>query len=71
MQITTEISEIMAPVTAERCGGNPFYITAVVRQAAKQRKKISEEKSLNRIAPLTMGSELSSALRIQFNMSTD
>ncbi|MCP4129532.1 MAG: hypothetical protein GY754_00825, partial [bacterium] len=45
----TEISEIMAPVTAERCGGNPFYITAVVRQAAKQRKKIADEESLNRI----------------------
>ncbi len=44
-----EISEIMAPVTAERCGGNPFYITAVIRQAAKQRKKISDEESLNRI----------------------
>ncbi|MCP4111199.1 MAG: hypothetical protein GY749_37685 [Desulfobacteraceae bacterium] len=45
----TEISEIMAPVAAERCGGNPFYITAVVRQAAKQRKKIADEESLNRI----------------------
>ncbi|MEK8020108.1 MAG: hypothetical protein VSS75_024815 [Candidatus Parabeggiatoa sp.] len=30
--VATEI----APVVSERCGGNPFYITAVVRQAARQ-----------------------------------
>ncbi|MCP4750433.1 MAG: hypothetical protein GY866_06045, partial [Proteobacteria bacterium] len=30
-----EIPEVMAPVVAERCGGNPFYINAVVQQAAE------------------------------------
>ena len=27
----------MAPVVSECCGGNPYYLTAVVRQAARQR----------------------------------
>ena len=45
----TEVSEIMAPVVADRCGGNPFYITAVVRQAAKLGGMISSEEALNDI----------------------
>lgn len=44
-----EITETMAPVIAERCGGNPFYINAVIRQAAKQGKMISDEETLNKI----------------------
>ncbi len=44
-----ELSEEMAPVAADRCGGNPFYISAVVRQAAKLRKSVSDEKTLNQI----------------------
>ncbi|QTA86318.1 hypothetical protein [Desulfonema magnum] len=44
-----EISGVMAPVVAERCGGNPFYINAVVRQAAKLREPVSDEKTLNKI----------------------
>jgi len=43
------VSELMAPVIAERCGGNPFYINAVVRQAAKQKEKISDEDTLNKL----------------------
>ncbi|MCP4199233.1 MAG: hypothetical protein GY762_18970, partial [Proteobacteria bacterium] len=31
-----ELDDIMAPVVSNRCGGNPFYITAVLRQAAKR-----------------------------------
>ena len=30
-----DISNIMAPFIAERCGGNPFYINAVVKRSAK------------------------------------
>ena len=30
-----QINEFMSPVIAERCGGNPFYITAVIKQSAK------------------------------------
>jgi hypothetical protein len=37
----------MAPVVAERCGGNPFYITAVVRQTAKQKQALIDEPTLN------------------------
>ena len=31
-----EVPELMQPVISDRCGGNPFYITAVIKQAAKQ-----------------------------------
>ncbi|CAN2040427.1 ATP-binding protein [Candidatus Magnetomoraceae bacterium gMMP-15] len=51
-----ELSEIMAPVVSDRCGGNPFYITAVVKQAAKQRKIINNEKILNEILAIDLSS---------------
>ncbi len=44
-----EVSELMAPVVSDRCGGNPFYITAVIRQAAKQGRGIDDENTLNEI----------------------
>jgi len=44
-----EVSEMMAPVLAERCGGNPFYITAVIQQAAEMRKSLSDKNILNEI----------------------
>jgi hypothetical protein len=42
-----KVTEIMAPVIADRCGGNPFYITAVVQQAAESNKAITDEETLN------------------------
>ncbi len=39
----------MAPVVADRCGGNPFYITAVIQQAADLEKSIRDEEVLNEI----------------------
>jgi len=45
----TEIPDVMAPVISDRCGGNPFYITAVVMQAEKQGKTIDSEKTLNEL----------------------
>ncbi|HHC24062.1 MAG TPA: hypothetical protein ENK58_01410, partial [Desulfobacterales bacterium] len=51
-----EVSEVMAPVTAEHCGGNPFYITAVIKQAAKLRKPVSDEKTLNEILAVDLSS---------------
>jgi len=51
-----EIEEKMLPVLADRCGGNPFYITAVVRQAAKQRKPIISEEALNEILAVDLSS---------------
>lgn len=51
-----EAPDVMAPVAADRCGGNPFYITAVVRQAAKLQKAISDEESLNEILAVDLSS---------------
>ncbi len=52
----TELTEIMSPVVSDRCGGNPFYITAVIRQAVKQDGLIESEESLNHL----LGVDLSS-----------
>ncbi len=51
-----DLPEIMAPVIAERCGGNPFYITAVIQQAAEQNAVISDEETLNRILAVDISS---------------
>ncbi|MCP4105795.1 MAG: hypothetical protein GY749_09700 [Desulfobacteraceae bacterium] len=51
-----ELSEVMAPVVSERCGGNPFYITAVVQQAVEQQKKIADEKVLSEILAVDISS---------------
>jgi len=51
-----EVAEDMAPVVAERCGGNPFYITAVIQQAAEQQKPIVNEKVLNEILAVDLSS---------------
>ena len=48
--------EEIAPVIAERCGGNPFYITAVIRQAVKQGKGINSEEKLNEILAVDLSS---------------
>ena len=50
------IEEKMLPVVADRCGGNPFYITAVIQQAAEQRKPIVSEESLNEILAVDLSS---------------
>ncbi len=51
-----QLPEVMSPLVADRCGGNPFYVTAVVRQAAKQRQSIVDEESLNGILALDISS---------------
>ncbi len=50
------ISRTMAPVISNRCGGNPFYITAVVRRAAEDGKSIDDENALNE----TLAADISS-----------
>jgi len=50
------ISEEIAPIVAERCGGNPFYINAVIKQAAKQGQAISNEDSLNSLLAVDLSS---------------
>jgi len=51
-----DVASLMAPVIAERCGGNPFYITAVVKQAAKTAMAISDEETLNLILAVDLSS---------------
>ena len=51
-----DLPEVMAPVVADRCGGNPFYITAVVRQAAKQQKVLKDEGTLNEVLAVDISS---------------
>ncbi len=51
-----KIEEKMLPVLADRCGGNPFYITAVIQQAAEQQKPIVSEETLNEILAVDLSS---------------
>ncbi|ETR66731.1 MAG: hypothetical protein OMM_12419 [Candidatus Magnetoglobus multicellularis str. Araruama] len=50
------ISSEMAPVISDKCGGNPFYITAVIRQAAEQNETIDNEEILNKILAVDISS---------------
>jgi len=50
------VSEEMAPIIAERCGGNPFYITAIIKQAVKLNQAIADEKTLNKILAVDLSS---------------
>jgi len=51
-----ELTEEMAPVVADRCCGNPFYITAVVRQAAKQGQSLADEEAVNTMLAVDLSS---------------
>ncbi|MEA3341218.1 MAG: hypothetical protein U9R15_14740 [Chloroflexota bacterium] len=51
-----QVPRVIAPVIAERCGGNPFYITAVVQQAAEQKKPITDEETLNELLAVDISS---------------
>ncbi|MCP4575169.1 MAG: hypothetical protein GY846_02610, partial [Deltaproteobacteria bacterium] len=50
------IPDVMAPVISDRCGGNPFYITALVRQAVKQDEPVASEEALNELLGLDISS---------------
>lgn len=51
-----QVEELLFPVIASRCGGNPFYINAVVRQAAKQDKPIDSEAMINKLLAVDLSS---------------
>ncbi len=51
-----DLPEEMAPVAAARCGGNPFYITAVIRQSLKQNKPLTSEERINEILAVDLSS---------------
>ncbi|TGN99930.1 hypothetical protein PN36_31655 [Candidatus Thiomargarita nelsonii] len=50
------ISPELAPLVAERCGGNPFYINAIVAQAAEMEQAILTEETLNKILAVDLSS---------------
>jgi AAA+ ATPase superfamily predicted ATPase len=51
-----DIAETMAPVVTERCGGNPFYITAVIQQSVELNKPMTDETVLNEILAVDLSS---------------
>ena len=71
-----DISRIMAPAVSNRCGGNPFYIIAVVRRTAELLKHIGDEEVLNEILAVDISSgfiwaELSDQVRRWFDRTND
>ena len=52
----TMLSADMASVVADRCGGNPFYITAVIQQAAEQNTFLEDEETINEMLAVDLSS---------------
>ncbi|MEZ4864264.1 MAG: hypothetical protein R3C14_23330 [Caldilineaceae bacterium] len=50
------VPELMLPVVASRCGGNPFYIDAVVQQAAESNTPLVDEEAINRVLAVDISS---------------
>ena len=50
------VDKEIAPIISERCGGNPFYITSVIRQAAKQNQVLDNEALLNEMLAVDLSS---------------
>ncbi len=50
------ITEDLAPVLSARCGGNPFYITAVIQQSVEQNKPLTDETRINEILAVDLSS---------------
>jgi hypothetical protein len=53
---TIDLSNEMAALVSERCGGNPFYINALIQQSAEQQKPIYSEHDLNKILAVDLSS---------------
>ncbi len=51
-----EIPETMAPAVALRCGGNPFYIVALIQQAAERNQAVENEQVLNQLLAVDISS---------------
>ena len=52
----TEVPQLMAPVIADRCGGNPFYINAVVKRAAVLQTPLTDEEAINTVLAVDIAS---------------
>jgi hypothetical protein len=50
------VSEDIAPVLSARCGGNPFYITAVIKQSVKIDKPLISEEKINEVLAVDLSS---------------
>jgi hypothetical protein len=50
------VPEMMAPVISETCGGNPFYINAVIQQSVEQDVSLDSEAALNKILAIDLSS---------------
>ena len=50
------LPEVMAPVLAERCGCNPFYIHALIEQAAESSVPLVDEEAINKILAVDISS---------------
>jgi len=50
------VSQEIVPVIVKRCGGNPFYLNAVVEQAAELNQAILTEDDLNTILAIDLSS---------------
>ncbi len=51
-----KLPETVAPVVANRCGGNPFYITAVVQRAGEQGQPLEDEEQVNAMLAVDLSS---------------
>ncbi|MFQ5615393.1 MAG: hypothetical protein ACE5GO_02905, partial [Anaerolineales bacterium] len=50
------LPEIMSPIVADRCGGNPFYIAAVVQQSVELQEPLTNEEAINRTLAVDLSS---------------
>jgi hypothetical protein len=51
-----ELPKDMSAIISEKCGGNPFYINAVIQQSAEKAKPLKNEKMLNEILAIDISS---------------
>jgi len=50
------VSQELVPIIVKRCGGNPFYLNAVIKQAAELNQAILTEDDLNTILAVDLSS---------------
>jgi hypothetical protein len=53
-----ELSEELAPIVAKHCGGNPFYLNAVIKQAAELNQAILTENDSNTVLAIDLSEGL-------------
>jgi hypothetical protein len=56
LYFNADIPEILRPIISKKCGGNPFYISAVVERSAKLNVPLNSEEAINRILAIDLSS---------------